>query len=366
MNPSPAKLLFCVILDPFMNSPLQRTKVAVISPTEDNWPSGLAWTPDGKSLIITDRNSDSEPLGLFLLSVESGEKRRLTSPPQRAFADSQPAFSPDGHTLSFIREVAVGVRDIYLLTLSEDLQPIGEPKRLTFENQLTFSPVWTLAGQEMIFSSGPYLGPNLFRIAASDPGKPQGLAGVGEDGSGVAISHRTKRLVYTRELIDWNIWRLEVPGLHGKISTPIKLISSTRVDEKARFSPDGKKIVFSSNRTGSFEIWTCDSDGSHLQQLTSMRVFCGFPSWSPDGEWIAFASILEGQWDIFITGASGGKPKRLTNDPATDMWLNWSRDGKWIYFSSNRSGGYQVWKVPADGGEARQVIRQRQSGPRIS
>ena len=171
-------------------------------------------------------------MGLFLLSVESGERRRLTSPPEKVFIDSQPAFSPDGRTLAFVREVAVGVRDIYLLTLSEDFQPIGEPKRLTFENRLTFRPVWTLDGREIIFSSGPYLSPNLFRIAASGSGKPQRLAGVGEDGSEAAISHRTQRLVYTRELIDENIWRLEVPGPHGKISSPMKLISSTRVDER--------------------------------------------------------------------------------------------------------------------------------------
>ena len=50
----------------------------------------------------------------------------------------------------------------------------------------------------------------------------------------------------------------------------MKLISSTRVDRDAQFSPDGKKIVFSSNRTGSFEIWICDSDGSNALRLTSL------------------------------------------------------------------------------------------------
>ncbi len=73
----------------YLVSPLgpPERKVAEISRTT-SWPSGLAWTPDGKSLIVTDRNSDNEPLGLFLLSVESGEKQKLTSPPQRVFVDS--------------------------------------------------------------------------------------------------------------------------------------------------------------------------------------------------------------------------------------------------------------------------------------
>jgi Tol biopolymer transport system component len=145
--------------------------------------------------------------------------------------------------------VAAGVRDIYLLALSEDFQPIGEPKRLTFENRLTFRPVWTTDGREIIFSSGLYLGPNLFRIAASGSRKPQRLAAVGEDGSEAAISHRTQRLVYTRELIDANIWRLEVTGPHGKIGLPMKLISSTAVDESAQFSPrrEEDRFHFKSN-----------------------------------------------------------------------------------------------------------------------
>jgi Tol biopolymer transport system component len=344
----------------YLISPLgpPERKVAEISPKGTEWPNGLAWTPDGKSLVVTDRNADREPPGLFLLSVESGEKQRLTSPPQKGFIDSQPAFSPDDRTLAFIREVAFGVRDVYLLTLSEDFQPIGEPKRLTFENQVTFRPVWTLDGREIIFSSGPFLSPSLFRIAASGPGKPQRLAAVGEDGSEAAFSRQTQRLVYTRELMDVNISRLEVPGPHGQISSHVELISSTRVDMEAQFSPDGKKIVFTSNRTGSFEIWVCDSDGSKAQQLTSLGGYCGSPHWSPDGERITFDSNLERQWEIYATSINGGKPKRLTNNPADDSAPSWSRDGKWVYFASDRSGKYQVWKVPASGGKEAQVTRK--------
>jgi Tol biopolymer transport system component len=272
--------------------------------------------------------------------------------------DSQPAFSPDGRSVAFIREVAAGVRDIYLLTLSEDFRPVGEPKRLTFENRVTFRPVWTLDGGEIIFSSGPYLSPSLFRIAASGSGKPKRLASVGEDGSEAVISHPAHRLVYTRELIDANVWRLEVPGPHGKMSSPEKLISSTRDDRQAQFSPDGKKIVFSSNRAGSFEIWICDSDSSHAQQLTSLGVFCGNPSWSPDGQRIAFDSPVEGQWEIYVISVNGGKPKRLTNSPAADYVTHWSHDGDWIYFASDRSGESQVWRIAASGGEAARVTRK--------
>ncbi len=346
----------------YLVSPLggQERKVAAtwsndIRPTE-HWTRGLAWTPDGESLVVSDSNSDSEPLGLFLLSVESGEKQRLTSPGEKVFIDSQPAFSSDGRTLAFIRESStLGILNMYLLSLSENFQPIGEPKQLTFDSQVTLGPVWTVEGREIIFSSGPFLSPNLFRIAASGSGKRQRLAAVGEDGSEAAISHRTQRLVYTRELLDVNIWRLEVSGSDGKISSPIKLISSTRVDRDAQPSPDGKKIVFSSNQTGNFEIWICDSDGSNAQPLTSLVGFCGYPQWSPDGERITFSSLLKTRWEVYVISANGGKPKRLGSSPANDGGSSCSRDGKWIYFQSDRSGELQVWKIPEGGGEPRRV-----------
>jgi len=341
----------------YLVSPLgpPERKVDLISRTEG---SPIAWTPDGKSLVVTDRNSDSEPLGLYLLSVGSGERRRLTAGQEKGFVDSQPAFSPDGRTLAFVREIAVGARDVYQLSLSEDLKPIGEPKRVTFENLPTLGCVWTEDGKEIVFSSGLYLSPNLFRIAAAGVGKPKRLTGVGEGGSEPAISHRMRRLVYTREVLDANVWRVEIPDPHGKISPPRKLVSSTRVEGDAQFSPDGKKIAFSSNQTGSFEIWICDSDGSNAVQLTSEGIFRDGPRWSPDGESIAFESYLDEQWDVEVIGASGGKAKRFTNSPANDGWPTWSRDGKWVYFHSDRSGDVQIWKMPRGGGEAVRVTQK--------
>ncbi len=335
-------------------------RVALISPTGNPkagaWQSGLAWTPDGRSLVFTDRNSDYEPLGLFLLSVESGEKVRLTSP-AKMFVDSQPTFSPDGRTLAFVREVATGIRDIYLLALSKDFHPAGEPRRLTFENQLVFGPVWSSDGREIVFSSGPYLGPNLFRIATSGAGKPQRLVNVGEDGTNMTISGAAHRLVYAHELNKQNIWQLEVSDHRTEVGLPKKLIGSTRVDSNAQFSPDGKRVVFNSNRTGSFEIWVCDADGSNAQPVTSLGHYCGSPHWSPDGERISFDSYLEGQWEVYVTSSSGAKPERRTRNPANDALPTWSLDGKWIYFASDRSGEYQVWKMPASGGEAIPVTR---------
>jgi eukaryotic-like serine/threonine-protein kinase len=117
----------------------------------------LAWSRDGNWLVIVDQDSSNEPSGLFLLSIETGEKRRLTSPPAHSDGDSSPAFAPDdGHTLAFSRWSNFATSDLNLLALSKDLKATGEAKRLTFDNRETSSPVWTLDGREIIFSSGVY------------------------------------------------------------------------------------------------------------------------------------------------------------------------------------------------------------------
>jgi Tol biopolymer transport system component len=130
------------------------------------------------------------------------------------------------------------------------------------------------------------------------------------------------------------------------------------------YSPDGKKIAFMSDRTGSLEIWVCDKDGSNAMQLTS---FGGStvtnPRWSPDAGRIAFDANAAGEFDVWVTSASGGKPQRMTSHPANDGNPSWSRDGRWIYFDSARTGEQQIWKIPADGGEAVQITHDGGFGP---
>ena len=128
-------------------------------------------------------------------------------------------------------------------------------------------------------------------------------------------------------------------------------LSSTQreMNSAPEFSPDGKRIAFMSNRSGNWEIWVCDSDGSNPVQLTSFRgASVIFPRWSPDGGRIAFDSDAEGdgEFHIWVTSANGGKPRRMTTDPANDGNPSWSRDGQWIYFDSHRTGEQQVWKIP--------------------
>ena len=76
-------------------------------------------------LVVVDRDSPDEPFALFLLRTETGERRRLTSPPAEISGDGSPAFSPDGTSLAFIRTARYAVSDLYVVDLGDDLTPQG-------------------------------------------------------------------------------------------------------------------------------------------------------------------------------------------------------------------------------------------------
>src|SRR5262249_16660556 len=154
-------------------------------------------------------------------TVETGEKRRLTLPPAKWIPDGDPAFSPDGHTLAFSRSSGYGSGDLYLLSLSDSGMPMGQPKRLTFDNRGYFGSAWTSDGRDLIFSSGGFSRLPLGRIPAFGSGKPQRMRSFGQVGSPFqpAISRQGHRLAYTEGLWDENILRLDL-GPQGKTSSP--------------------------------------------------------------------------------------------------------------------------------------------------
>ena len=316
----------------------------------------LSWAPDGKFLAVSDRTSPEEPFAIFRVSVESGAKRRLTSPPAQSPGDHSPAFSPDGRTVAFVRQNGSYAVDIYLMQV-----PDGEPRRLTYNDQPTRGLAWTPDGREIVFSLDPGgIGSNssLWQISSLG-GMPELLSGTGGDAIYPAISRQGSRLIYSRRTSDDNIWRLELSGLTTARNQPTRLIASTRTDFFPQISPDGDRIAFESDRSGSPEVWVCDRDGRRPVQLTSfVDLNAVSPCWSPDGRWIAFDAAPDGNPDIYVISADGGSPRPLTTESSSELIPSWSRDGKWIYFPSDRTGIFQVWKAPAAGGEAVQVTKK--------
>jgi eukaryotic-like serine/threonine-protein kinase len=317
----------------------------------------MTWSHDSKLLVA----SDGEPYGLHLISVDTGDKRRLTSPPANG-ADGSPAFSPDGHWLAFVRMRDLGIGDVYRISLTHDYRPAGEPERLTHEQLEIVSPVWTSDGRQILYSAGSWFtsGRAVRRITLS--GVQSGFSSpavqqpFGEDAWELAISPARRRLVYHRGYRDSDIYRIELRGKNGRVGAPQRFIASTRADLIPEYSPDGRTIAFSSSRSGSEEIWLCDADGSNQRQLTNVgSPLVSNARWSPDGKTLLFDSRREGSSDLYLINAEGGSPRRLTSDPGYEGEARWSSDGKWIYYRGDRDGRDQVYKVPVGGGSAVQV-----------
>jgi Tol biopolymer transport system component/DNA-binding winged helix-turn-helix (wHTH) protein len=299
----------------------------------------IAWSPDSKWLVVSDGPSYGGVMSLFLLSVETGEKRRITLPPNQ-YNDYDPAFSLDMKHLAFARYAEGGAAsDLYTLKLSADLQAQGPPERTTFYNRHVGSPVWSSDGRSILFTRSELAGNHsIWRINLSRSRKSEPLPISADSSSALDLSRRGNRLVYTREISNVNVWSVDLPPLKGRSSqssSPKPWISSISRALNPQFSPDGQQVAFQSNSSGTGEIWISDRDGSHARQLTHMgAIISGFPRWSPDGKNIVFHSRPNGLASLYVIGAEGGTAHRLDTGEADHWAPSWSHDGKWIYFSS--------------------------------
>jgi Tol biopolymer transport system component len=313
----------------------------------------VSWSPDGRYLAYGDRDNPEDRVGIFLLDLETGARRKLTAPPDEYLVgDYSPRFSPDGESVAFVRAAVLTNPDIWIAPLDGE-----EPRRLTSGLRSATGLSWTPDGESLVFSAGlvPRVGYfSLWRITVSG-GDPEPLE-VGELGITPTVSREGNRLAYVRWESDWDIWRVGGPNAQGEIGPPEPFIASNSHEWEQEYSPDGQKILFTSGRSGYLEIWTADSDGSNVRPLTSLEdLMSTAGTWSPDSRHIAFHSPKEGDHDIYVVSATGGIPRRLTTAPWDEAGPVWSRDGRWVYFSSNRSGRLEVWKVPAEGGDQVQV-----------
>src|SRR5882762_317537 len=116
----------------------------------------------------------------------------------------------------------------------------------------------------------------------------------------------------------------------------------------------GSKIVYASNRDGSMQIYVMNSDGSAVTRLTYSGANDDYPRWSPNGMKILFQSDRDNQstgyMDIYVMNGDGSGVTRLTSDPNDDSMATWSPDGSKIVFQSMRNGvNYQVYSMNADG-----------------
>ncbi|MDI3340402.1 MAG: S9 family peptidase [Sphaerobacter sp.] len=222
--------------------------------------------------------------------------------------------------------------------------------------------------------------------------------------SDAQISPDGRQVAFTQTILDRdkNDYRSSIYIVPAEGGTPRRFTAADAKDTFPRWSPDGQRLAFLSNRSGTSQIWTISLAGGEATQLTNLPEPVTYFTWSPDGSTIAFVTKTEpsqlattedgekpakeqeksdvvritrirfradgvsGFLDdkhthIWCISAAGGDPWQITSCDFDDRWPAWSPGGHEIAFVSNRTPDREyntvseIWAVPARGGEARPI-----------
>jgi Tol biopolymer transport system component/DNA-binding winged helix-turn-helix (wHTH) protein len=330
-----------------------------LASANDMWPpwAAISWSPDGKQLAFVAHRASTHVNSnqLFLLSLDTLEQKPVETGCGNTY---DPAFSPNGDTLAYSCYQDDGHFSLNL----KDLRT-GRNTQLWSGVRWIHGVTWTHGGARIVFASSPgnsfHQGGDLWQISLGESATPEKIP-AGHDATSLAFSASSHRLAYAQSQLNANIWRVDLDKAvaHTRI-----LARSTREQYGPVISPDGSRVAFMSNRSGSNEIWVCDSDGGNSQQLTSFGdAQTGTPRWSPDGRLIVFDSRIGGEANVYVVDANGGVPKKLETGTRMNSLPSWSHDGRWIYFASGPTdSSLTIWRVAAAGGHATQLIKTRSS-----
>ncbi len=318
--------------------------IARLFPTRFGLPNRhLDWSPDGKSLVVNDSSAESQPLGLFLLSIATGERRRLTEPAYQYVGDVDPRFSPDGKWIAFTRAFNRAWQELFVMPAAG-----GNATQITADGRQVSGHDWARDGQSVVFGSNRDGEFKVWKVqpAAAAPARTMQTTGIYADYPlQLSVARRSPVLVYSVLQQDRNIWRLDLKASPGRAGAWSRVIASPVLDASPQYSPDGARIVFRSDRSGEEQLWVAAADGSNPVQITQGRQRPSVGRWSPDGRSIVFNNSKDalifvasagpdGQWTVRETGVMGVHPV-------------FSTDGTWIYAGRKST----IVRMPAAGGE---------------
>lgn len=188
------------------------------------------------------------------------------------------------------------------------------------------------------------------------------------DGRHIAFASFRDTLAGKWGLGDGSIYVMEFDAQAGQSGNVWRVTGEGGSEGWPTWSPDGRRIAFQSDRSGNWDIWIINADGSGLVQLTRHKANDRYAAWSPDGSKMAFTSNRSGNEEVWVLSieealAQGDDSSavNLTKSPKRDRYPMWSPDGNRLTFNTNRDGNYEVYIMNADGSQPRNVSRSPKS-----
>jgi Tol biopolymer transport system component len=334
------------------------------------WPMG--WTPEGKMIVcgVSGR-------GLCAIPFDGGAWRdvfKFSSPDQEKEFTTL-ALSPDNKQIAYSGTKS-GNNDIYIMPSAG-----GEPVRVTDHPASDYWPAWSPDGRWLAFLSGRSGEDNIWVVRVSPEGKPQGEPSLV---SQIAVG-RNSAFSWTNDgkigiSRASQITNLVVKDLDSGRET--QLTNMLTSDERPRWSPDGTRVVYTSEKAGKMDLWLVSAEGGEPKLITGSFSgrqgvnYIGSPCWLPDGNNIGFVVVTADTHDIgiWIVPTEGGEPKRLKFIPEGSIQrIDWSPDGKKIAFGytgikddqtikGSRTFEEDIYVMPAEGGKPTRITRIEKEG----
>ena len=305
-----------------------------------------AWSPDGQQLLcvtqsVIDPAFRFTSSQMWAITIATGE-RRLVSEADAA----QPSWSPNSHRIAYWGRTAnTGAGDIWTIPATG-----GPPVAITTEASMDWNPVWAPDGRHLYFSSDRGGSMNLWRVAIDEvSGKTLGrveavTTGGGAKSQHVTISKDGLRVAYVSLVETMNLQKVAFdPSAGTTRAAPEWITRGSRALAQPDASPDGKLLAF--NSAGKQEdIFMGHADGTGLQQLTDDAFKDRAARWSPDGQRIAFYSDRTGKYEIWVINRDGSGLQQLTKSPGAHYPV-WSSDGVWMAYSTHSPNGAFIFET---------------------
>ena len=227
---------------------------------------------------------------------------------------------------------------------------------ITVSKTLTLSPDLSPDGKKVVYTSyrtaEGTIGQNLVVYSIYE-GKKVNLFGGGTLNSAPAWSPDSKRIAFTSNVKgSTDLYTINADG------SGLRQITFSRgIDTSPAWNPRSGEIAFTSDRSGNPMIYVMNEDGTNERRLTFVGEYNESASWSPDGTKLAYVSRSGAIFDIYVIDMQTTVVTRLTQNEGSNENPCWSPDSRHIAFASNRTGRFQIWTMLFDGTRPRQLTR---------